>query len=402
MKMDYNSLAIELHEKLRGKLSVNSKVAVDSRDILSQVYTPGVGAVSKKIAETPKDVYKYTIKKNCVAVISDGSAVLGLGNIGALASIPVMEGKAALFKEFAGIDAFPICIDEQDPTKLIEIIKTLHPVFGGINLEDISAPRCFQVEAALQDLGIPVMHDDQHGTAVVVGAALTNACAVTKKNITQLKVVINGAGAAGTAIAKMLSCQDLDEKICTPVGQVIMCDTKGAIHRGRKDLNGYKIDLAERTNPDNLKGELKDALVGADVFIGVSKANLVSKQMVSSMNSSAIVFAMANPVPEIMPQDALDAGAAVVGTGRSDFPNQVNNCLGFPGIFRGALDSGAKRINGAMKIAASQALAKAVKNPSADNIIPYALDKSVVKQVADAVAKAAKESSACQSEQQSL
>ncbi|MBI5636192.1 NADP-dependent malic enzyme [Candidatus Micrarchaeota archaeon] len=394
--MDYNSLSIELHGKLCGKLSVTSKIKVDSKEILSQVYTPGVGAVSRKIAENPSDVYKYTMKKNCVAVVSDGSAVLGLGNIGALAAIAVMEGKAVLFKELAGIDAFPICLDEQDPDKLIEIIKALHPVFGGINLEDIAAPKCFQIEAALQDLGIPVMHDDQHGTAVVVSAALTNACRVTKKNISQLKVVINGAGAAGTAIARMLACQDLDEQICTPVGQVILCDTKGAIYRGRKDLAGYKLDLAERTNPDSIKGELKDVILGADVFIGVSKAGLVSKEMIKSMNKDPIVFAMANPVPEIMPQDALDAGAAVVGTGRSDFQNQVNNSLGFPGIFRGALDSGAKRINGAMKLAASQAIAKSVKNPTRENILPSTLDKSVAQAVAAAVAKAARESGACE------
>ena len=391
--MNLGEESLKLHEKHKGKLATKSKVEVKTKQDLSLVYTPGVAEVCRAIAANPDNIYKYTMKLNSVAVVSDGSAVLGLGNIGAEAAIPVMEGKSILFKELADIDAFPICIKSQNDDEIIKIVKNIAPVFGGINLEDIAAPRCFKIEDALQDIGIPVMHDDQHGTAVVVLAALLNAAKVVGKKIEDLKIVINGAGAAGTAVAKILLCVGIDRKICTSVKEIVLCDSKGIIYDGRGDLNEFKKEMAKITNGTKRKGALKDALKGADVFIGVSKGNLLTAEDLKTMNKDAIVFAMANPVPEIMPSEAAKV-AAIVGTGRSDFPNQINNSLGFPGIFRGALDSKAVKINNEMKIAAANALAKCVE-PTRDNILPYTLDKNVVKKVAEAVAKAARESGVC-------
>ena len=303
---------------------------------LSLAYTPGVAEVCREIVKDKNLAYKYTLKANTIAIVTDGSAVLGLGNIGGYAAIPVMEGKAILFKEFAGIDAFPICFENYD-TDFTDQVKNIAPVFGGINLEDIAAPKCFEVEDALQDIGIPVMHDDQHGTAVVVLAALLNACKVTGKKYEDLKIVICGAGAAGYAITRLLKCIGYDPKVCTTVREIVVCDTKGTIFRGREGLykNKYKFIIAEETNRKSLAGTLADALKGADVFIGVSGPEIVTEEMVRSMNKDSIVFAMANPVPEIWPDAAKNGGAAVVGTGRSDFPNQINNVLAFPGIFRG-------------------------------------------------------------------
>lgn len=391
--MDLGKESLKLHEKHKGKLATKSKVAVNTKLDLSMVYTPGVAEVCREIAANADNIYKYTMKLNSVAVVSDGSAVLGLGNIGAEAAIPVMEGKSILFKELADIDAFPICIKTQDDDEIIKIVKNIAPVFGGINLEDIAAPRCFKIEDALQGIGIPVMHDDQHGTATVVLAALINAAKVVNKKIEDLKIVINGAGAAGTAITKLLLCVGIDSKICTSAKEIVLCDSKGIIYDGRGDLNEFKQQIAKITNGKKRTGALKDALIGADVFIGVSKGNLLMAKDLKPMNKDAIVFAMANPVPEIMPQEAAKV-AAIVGTGRSDFPNQINNSLGFPGIFRGAIDSKAIKINHEMKIAAARAIANCVK-PTKDNILPYTLDKKVVPAVAAAVAKAAKESKVC-------
>ncbi|MBT3406317.1 NAD-dependent malic enzyme [Candidatus Woesearchaeota archaeon] len=382
--MNYQEESLRVHEEKKGKIAVRSKVKVETKDDLSLAYTPGVAEPCRYIAKNKEDVYKYTFKGNSVAVISDGSAVLGLGNIGAEASLPVMEGKAILFKEFADIDAFPICLASQDVEKNIETIKNIVPVFGGINLEDFKAPQCFEIEAALQDLGIPVMHDDQHGTAVVVMAAMINALKVVGKNKEDVKVIVNGAGAAGIAVTKLLVSYGISSK------NVILCDSKGTIYSGREDLenNKYKKELAEITNSCKVQGNLSDAIKGADVFLGVSKKGLLKKEMVESMNKDAIVLAMANPDPEIMPDEAKEAGARVIATGRSDFPNQVNNVLGFPGIFRGALDVRATRITEKMKVAAAEALASIVESPSEENIIPYALDKSVVPKVAEAVKQA--------------
>jgi len=392
--MDLKEKSLELHRKNKGKLAVSSKVRVETKEDLSLVYTPGVAEVCKAIAANPKSVYEYTMKSNSVAVLTDGSAVLGLGNIGAEASIPVMEGKCVLFKELANVDAFPICIKSQNNDEIINIAKNIAPVFGGINLEDIAAPRCFEIEEKLQGLGIPVMHDDQHGTAIVVLAALLNAVKVTGKKIEELKVVVNGVGAAGTAISKLLLCVDIDRKICTSVKEIVLCDSKGIIYDGRPDLNEVKRALAKYTNSKKRKGTLKDALEGADVFIGVSKGNLLTADDLRLMNKDAIVFAMANPTPEIMPDEAMKV-AKIVGTGRSDFPNQINNSLGFPGIFRGALDAKALKINNEMKVAAAKAIAGCCANPTRDNILPYTLDKKVVPAVAAAVAKAAKETGVC-------
>ncbi|RLE39020.1 NAD-dependent malic enzyme [Candidatus Woesearchaeota archaeon] len=386
--MDVFQEALELHKKFKGKLDIKIKFPITSRKDLSLAYTPGVAQPCREIAKDPARVYDYTIKGNTVAVISDGSAVLGLGNIGGLASIPVMEGKAALFKEFADIDSFPICIANQN-IDIVEFVKNISPVFGGINLEDISAPRCFEIEEKLQNIGIPVMHDDQHGTAVVVLAALINAAKVTGKNFSELKVTISGAGAAGTAIAKMLLCVNIDPKICTPVRNIIMCDRKGIIHRGRADITEHKKELAVLTNKKNIQGTLSDALEGSDVFIGVSAPDIVSGEMIKRMAPEPIVFAMANPIPEIMPDKAKEAGATVVATGRSDFPNQVNNVLGFPGIFRGALDAKATKINKEMLIAAANALANCVHKPIPEQILPDPLDKTIVPKIAEAVKQAA-------------
>lgn len=388
---DFFQRSLIIHEQLRGKLGVQSRMPVLTRDDLSIAYTPGVARPCEVISEDVSRTRDLTIKRNSVAVVSDGSAVLGLGNIGPNAAIPVMEGKAILFKEFAGIDAWPLCVDTQDPVEIIETVRRIAPVFGGVNLEDISAPRCFEVEQSLQDLGIPVFHDDQHGTAIVLLAGLINAAAVVGKALTDLRIVINGAGAAGTAIARLLRCVGHDPNVCVPVSDVVVCDSQGAIHRGREGLSPYKKELLGYTNRSSRTGSLKEVLGDADVFIGVSKGNLLASADISTMADDAIVLAMANPVPEIMPEDALAGGAAVVGTGRSDFPNQVNNVLVFPGIFRGALDCGAAQITEKMKVAAARALAACVDKPTADRILPDPLDRTVAPRVAEAVAQAASE-----------
>ena len=385
--MNLREEALRLHKTNKGKIAIKSKVNVKTKEDLSLIYTPGVAEVCKEIATNKNSVYEYTMKANSVAVVTDGSAVLGLGNIGAEASLPVMEGKCVLFKELADIDAFPICIKTQNDKEIINIVKNIAPAFGGINLEDISAPRCFTIEESLLDIGIPVMHDDQHGSAIVILAALMNAAKVVNKKIEELKVVINGAGAAGTAVTKLLLCSGIDKNICTSVREIVVCDSKGIIYDGRADLNEFKAQLAKVTNHSRRKGTLKDALEGADAFIGVSTGNLLTGDDLRKMAKDAIVFAMANPVPEIMPEEASKV-AAVVGTGRSDFPNQINNSLAFPGVFRGALDAKATMINNEMKIAAAHALANCI-NPSKDNILPYTLDKQVVPKVAEAVKKAA-------------
>jgi len=374
--------ALEFHRAAKGKIAVHSKVPCASVSDLSLAYTPGVAEPCREIEKNPNDVYEYTAKGNLVAVVTDGTAVLGLGDIGALASIPVMEGKAILFKNFAGIDAFPIAVTSKDPSVIVETVSRIEPVFGGINLEDISAPRCFEVEERLKKiLNIPVFHDDQHGTAIVALAALINALKVVGKRFDQIRVAVSGAGAAGIAVTKFL--------YSFGVRDAVLCDSRGIISRGRPDLNPAKRAIAESTNPRNLQGSLADAMAGADVFLGLSVAGIVTPAMVQSMSKDAIVFAMANPTPEIMPDLALAAGARVVATGRSDFPNQVNNVLGFPGIFRGALDVRASDINEAMKVAASQAIAGLVDSPSERCVIPSPLDRRVVPTVAAAVARAA-------------
>ena len=381
-----------IHEQLRGKISIHNKMPVRTTEDLSLAYTPGVAAPCMAIAADPTLTSKLTLKGNAVAVVSDGSAVLGLGNIGAAASIPVMEGKALLFKEYANVNAWPICLNTQDTEEIIETVRRIAPVFGGINLEDISAPRCFEIEARLQDLGIPVFHDDQHGTAIVLLAALINSCKVLGRELSDMKVIINGAGAAGTAITKLLRCIGQESDSCISVQNVIVCDSKGAIHSGREDLNQMKKDLLAFSNRENQSGILSEVITGADVFIGVSKGNVLSANDIKSMAQNPIIFAMANPEPEIMPDLAKQAGAAIVGTGRSDFPNQVNNVLAFPGIFRGALDIGATKITEKMKIAAAYALAGAVDNPTPDEILPSPLNRCVAPLVAQAVAGAFEES----------
>ncbi|MDD5193108.1 MAG: NADP-dependent malic enzyme [Candidatus Nanoarchaeia archaeon] len=387
--MDLQKKSLEIHEKLRGKLEIKSKISLNSIEALSLAYTPGVAEACREITKNKSFIYKYTIKENTVAVISDGSAVLGLGNIGPEAALPVMEGKAILFKEFAGIDAFPICLSEQDTKKTIETIKNISTVFGGINLEDFKAPECFEIENSLQDLGIPVMHDDQHGTAVVVLAALINSLAIKGLPKEKAKIVINGAGAAGIAITNLLFKYGFKN--------IVILDSKGIIYKGRGDLNKEKELIAEVTNLNCiidsnsnscLKGDLKTALKNTDIFIGVSKGNLLTQESIGSMNKDPIILALANPNPEIMPDLAKEAGAFIVGTGRSDFPNQVNNVLAFPGIFRGALDIKAKHITNQMKIAAAEALASVIKNPEPNKILPSPFDKEVVPKVAEAVKKA--------------
>jgi malate dehydrogenase (oxaloacetate-decarboxylating) len=382
--------ALALHAQHRGKLGIRSKVPLRTRRDLARAYTPGVAEVCREIARKPDLAYRYTLKSNTIAIVTDGSAVLGLGNIGGYAAIPVMEGKAILFKEFAGVDAFPICFENYE-TDFTDQVRNIAPVFGGINLEDIAAPKCFEVEDALQDLGIPVMHDDQHGTAVVVLAALLNACRATGRKFTDLNIVICGAGAAGFAITRLLKCIGYDPNVCTMVNEIIVCDTKGTIFRGREGLyrNKYKFIIAEETNRPALSGTLADAMIGADVFIGVSGPGVVSGDMIRSMAKNPIVFAMANPVPEIMPDLAKQAGAAVVGTGRSDYPNQINNVLAFPGIFRGALDARATRISDEMKVAAAHAIADYVPKPRCERILPNILDKGVTRAVAKAVSESA-------------
>ena len=380
--------SLTVHQQLRGKVGTFNKIAVQTKDDLSLVYTPGVAAPCLAIANDETLANRLTLKGNAVAVVSDGSAVLGLGNIGPSASLPVMEGKALLFKEYADINAWPICLDTQDTEEIINTVRNIAPTFGGINLEDISAPRCFEVEERLQDLGIPVFHDDQHGTAIVLLAAVINACRVTGRELGSLKVVINGAGAAGTAIAKLLRCMGQEADVCSSVKELIVCDSKGAIHQGRDDLNEMKKDLAAFTNKSGQSGSLSEVIAGADVFVGVSKGNILRAEHVQSMAKDPIIFGMANPEPEIMPDIAKAAGAAVVGTGRSDFPNQVNNVLAFPGIFRGALDVRATQITEAMKIAAALALADSVKDLTADTILPSPLDRTVAPLIARAVAEA--------------
>jgi len=385
----FKKRTLDLHRRLKGKIAVSSKIKLNE-ETLSLTYTPGVADVSSEIFRNKRRVYDYTMKGNSVAVVSDGSSVLGLGNIGAEAALPVMEGKAILFKEFAGIDAFPICIKTQEDNEIVEFVKNLAPVFGGINLEDIAAPKCFEIERKLQDIGIPVMHDDQHGTAIVTTAGLLNACKVVKKDFEELKVVVNGAGAAGTAVAKLLACDGVRHGACKSVKDVIVLDSKGAIYQGRGSLIEYKKELAEITNKEKRKGSLKECLLGADVFIGLSRGNLLKPEIVKSMNKNSIVFALANPIPEIMPELAKKAGAKVVATGRSDFPNQVNNVLVFPGIFRGALNARSKKITSDMKSAAVRALAKIVKKPTAKRILPSVFNKEIVRNMAKAVEKAAR------------
>ena len=380
--MTINEKALELHEKWNGKLDTVSKVQVKTREDLALAYTPGVAEPCKVIAEDPEAAYRYTIKSNTVAVVSDGSAVLGLGNIGPLAAMPVMEGKAVLFKEFGGINAFPICLDTQDTEEIIETVVRIAPAFGGINLEDISAPRCFEIEERLKKLlNIPVFHDDQHGTAIVVLAGIINALKVTGKKKEDCRVVVNGAGSAGVAITKLLLNYGFPH--------ITMCDKTGMLCKGMEGLNWMQEKMVEVTNLEHKTGTLANALKGADIFVGVSAPGIVSQEMVASMNKDSILFAMANPVPEIMPDLAKAAGARVVGTGRSDFPNQVNNVLIFPGIFRGALEGRATAITEEMKLAAANAIAALVDDSelSDENILPAAFDP----RVADAVSKAVKE-----------
>lgn len=385
--LNYFEKSLELHEKSKGKIEVISKIKVETREDLSLAYTPGVAEPCRKIHENEENVYKYTSKGNIVAVVTDGSAVLGLGDIGPKAGLPVMEGKSILFKEFANVDAFPICIDSNDVEEIVNTVKLISPGLGGINLEDISAPRCFEIEEKLKkELDIPVFHDDQHGTAIVVLAGLINALKIVNKKIEDLKIIINGAGAAGTAIAYLL--------MAAGAKNVIACDRTGALSLGREKMNDAKNSLAKDTNPNNENGTLADVMVGSDVFIGVSSADSVKPEMVKSMNRDAIILAMANPTPEIMPDLAKEAGARVIGTGRSDFPNQINNVLVFPGVFRGALDVRAKEINQEMKLAAAYAIANYIdeKDLNEENIIPSALDKNVATAVAKAIAEAARKS----------
>ena len=385
--MDYYKMALELHKQHQGKIEVVSKVPVKTREDLSTAYTPGVAEPCREIAKDPAAAYTYTSKGNLVAVVSNGTAVLGLGDIGAAASQPVMEGKAILFKEFGGVDAFPICLDTEDPEKVIEAVRLLAPVFGGINLEDISSPNCFYIEETLEkELDIPVFHDDQHGTAIVVTAALLGALRVVKKDIGSIKVVVNGPGAAGTAIIKML--------LAAGVKNVIACDENGILYKDRGvGIQDHKKMLCEITNKEDLRGDLSDAIKGADVFIGVSVAGALKPEMAKTMAKDAIVFAMANPTPEILPDEAKAAGVRVIGTGRSDFANQINNVLAFPGVFKGALSVRARDINTAMKVAAAHAIADLVSDEerNEDYIIPGAFDPRVAQAVADAVAKAARE-----------
>ncbi|OVE74648.1 NAD-dependent malic enzyme [archaeon D22] len=380
--MDTKEKALKYHDDLKGKIEVNSKSKLRTKEDLSLAYTPGVAFPCLEIKENKDDVYKYTSKGNMVAVVTDGTAVLGLGDIGPEAGLPVMEGKAVLFKEFAGVDAYPICINSKDPKTIIETVKLISPGFGGINLEDISAPRCFEVEEALKkELDIPVFHDDQHGTAIVTFAGLLNGLKIVDKKLEDIKVVVNGAGAAGVAITKLL--------LSAGVKDIIMCDSKGAIYEGRESLNDMKIEIAKQTNKKKVEGSLERAIIGADVFVGVSAPGVLTKKMVGQMADDSMIFAMANPIPEIMPQDALDAGAKVVATGRSDFANQINNVLAFPGVFRGALDVRATEINEEMKIAAANALAEMIETPTPEKIIPGPFDEGVGENVAEAVKKAA-------------
>lgn len=379
--MDYNSLSLKMHEEHKGKVEVVSKVAVKNRDDLSTAYTPGVAEPCRKIRDNKADVYKYTCKGNMVAVVSDGTAVLGLGDIGPEAAIPVMEGKSILFKEFGGVDAFPICLDTKDVDEIVETVKRIAPVFGGINLEDISAPRCFEIEKRLkEELDIPVFHDDQHGTAIVVSAGFINALKLVGKPFDEANVVINGAGSAGISICKLL--------LQLGIGNVVLVDRQGALCPGQDWMNPAQAEMAEITNKDRQTGSLAEIMKGKDVFVGVSAPNIVTAEMVASMAADPIVFAMANPTPEIMPEEAAKGGVRVMATGRSDYPNQINNVLVFPGIFRGALDAKATGITEEMKMAAAKAIASIVTDDELkeDYIIPGAFDERVAKVVAKAVA----------------
>lgn len=384
--------SLKFHEEKKGKYEIKPTCSIKNAKDLSLAYTPGVAEPCREIHKDPSKAYTYTRKWNTVAVVSDGTAVLGLGDIGPLAALPVMEGKSVLFKEFGNVDAFPIVLDTKNVDEIVQTVANIAPTVGGINLEDISAPRCFEVEAKLREkLNIPVFHDDQHGTAIVVLSGLLNALKIVNKNLTDIKVVINGAGSAGTAICKLL--------LSSGAKNIVMCDINGVISREKSsNYNKYMKELAKITNPNNVTGLLKDALINADVFIGVSAPNIVSKEMVKTMNKDGIIFAMANPTPEIFPEDAKEAGIAVMGTGRSDYPNQINNVLAFPGVFRGALDVRASEINEEMKIAAAYAIANAIpKNElNAENIIPKAFDLNVQRLVAKAVSDAAKKSGVAQ------
>lgn len=376
--MNYAEESLKLHKDNHGKLEIKSKIPVTNKQELAVAYTPGVGAVSSAIAADPSLAKEMTMKRNSVAIVTDGSAVLGLGNLGPLGALPVMEGKAILFKEFGGIDAFPICLDTQDKEEIIRTVKNIAPAFGGINLEDIAAPLCFEIEARLKaELDIPVMHDDQQGTAVVVLAGLINAVQLRGLEIQNAKIVINGAGAAGIAIAKLLMAYGFKN--------LTLCDSTGSIYDGRDGLNSEKTSMAEVTNLSKTSGGLTEIIAGADIFIGVSKADTLSTDMVKTMNERPIIFALANPVPEIMPDMATEAGAYIVATGRSDFPNQINNVLAFPGIFRGALDNGVVQITEAMFLQAAKNLAACVEAPSVENILPDAFDKHVMQSVAIAI-----------------
>jgi malate dehydrogenase (oxaloacetate-decarboxylating) len=378
MNHNFDNEALKLHAELGGKIRVTPARGVKTREELAVVYTPGVGAVSKHVAEHPEDAAKYTQRGRMIAVVSDGSAVLGLGNIGPFGALPVMEGKAVLFKEFADVDAVPIVLDVHTPDEIVAAVKAIAPSFAGINLEDIKAPEAFEVEERLKDeLDIPVMHDDQHGTAIVTLAGLINAAKVTGRNLASMRVVVNGAGAAGTAIAKLL--------VLAGIKDVVVLDTKGILRLGREHMNEAKNALAGLTNPRHVDGGLSEALTGADVIVGVSGPNSITSEHVKLMNKDAIVFALANPVPEIMPEEAYAGGAKVVATGRSDFPNQINNALVFPGVFRGALDNKVKQITDAMKVAAATAIAELITAPTADNIIPDVFDPRVVKAVANTI-----------------
>lgn len=375
---DYAKLAIEAHKKHKGKISIEPKMPLETKDDLSIAYTPGVARPCEEIAIDKEKAYEYTSKGNMVAVVSDGSAVLGLGNIGPEAALPVMEGKSVLFKKFANVDAMPIVLDTQDTDQIIQTVKMIAPGFGGINLEDISAPRCFEIEKRLkEELSIPVFHDDQHGTAIVTLAGMYNAMKLTGKKLKDLYVVVNGSGAAGVAIVKLL--------FEAGVKDVVMCDSRGIIQKDRGDLNATKQKMAQITNKGQRKGQLKDAMSGSDVFIGVSVPGVLTQEMVKSMNKDPMIFAMSNPIPEIMPEEAKAAGAAIVATGRSDFPNQINNVLAFPGIFRGALDARITNLTTGMFIAAAKAIADCVEDLSADKIIPSPFDERVPERVAEAI-----------------
>ena len=376
--MDYSEKALQLHKQLKGKISIELKDGLDTKDQLSTYYTPGVGAVSSHLALHPEQTAEYTWTNNTVAVVSDGSAVLGLGNIGPAGALPVMEGKAMLFKHFANIDALPIVLDVHSADEIVATVKAIAPSFGGINLEDISAPLCFEVEDRLKtELSIPVFHDDQHGTAIVVLAGLINAIKITNKNLDNSRIVVVGAGAAGTAIIKLIKLYANPE--------ILAVDSKGIISKERTDLNDEKKKLLEFTNKNNVNGSLEDALKNADIFIGVSKGGLLSAEHIKTMANDPIIFAMANPTPEIMPDEAKSAGASVVATGRSDFPNQVNNALAFPGIFRGALDNKVQKITDQHKLAVAKTIAGLVENPTPDEIIPSVLDKRLVSEIAKVI-----------------